>query len=85
VNQWSRFRLGGYFERGVRVVVHPVESGECSQLHFVVMVVSPTVVVFTEDIGNSMLNADRAIIAPMTNATTTMATRQKRPMASMSA
>ena len=64
-------------------MVHPVESGECNQVHFVVTVVSPTVVVVTEEMGNSMLNADRAIIAAMTNATATTATLQKSPMTCM--
>jgi hypothetical protein len=67
------------------VVVHPDQSLAVawSQLHFVVIVVLPTVVVVTEDNGTRMLNADSAIIAQITSATTTMPILKKRPISRM--
>jgi hypothetical protein len=64
------------------VVLHPDQSSGVarSQLQVVVTVVSPTVVVVTEDNGTLMLKADSAIIAQSTNATTTMPTLKKRPI-----
>ena len=79
----TRRTRAGYLERvrvRVRVVVQPVEpsNGECSHVHFVVIVKSPTVVVVLEEIGTWTLKADNAIIPARTRATTTTATLTKR-------